>query len=267
MRLTIIGIIFTVTTVLCVDRLAEQTFAQTVVGIEAEDSDSVEADAFGAWERNFGLSEETMGAMATGYGRSGYPVAAGVGPYVAHPAYGAGASAAQRPYLAYFYDRCKNRTHIVPYEGGYDDPSQMPRHQRCWEFWLSSHPSQPKNRPQIKYLSYYDPMPPIVSVEQPTRLQLVFQRTGIPCLVAQCRYNQAINGLCPSTSQYAGVLGYTNGIPVIDKKHCCKNCQRCNNRVPSNETREPKLSPTFEEIKYDEMNDSDNHGVIETHDK
>ncbi|MDR0609185.1 MAG: hypothetical protein LBG58_03670 [Planctomycetaceae bacterium] len=77
------------------------------------------------------------------------------------------------PYLAYHRNPLTHRIHVVPYQPGYAaEPEAFPEHQSKLNLLLSTLPSREQNRPQVKYASYYDPDPVIIT-DKPSRLQLI----------------------------------------------------------------------------------------------
>ncbi|MDR2757450.1 MAG: hypothetical protein LBC20_17285 [Planctomycetaceae bacterium] len=77
------------------------------------------------------------------------------------------------PYLAYHRNPLTHRIHVVPYQPGYAaEPEAFPEHQSKLNLLLSTLPSREQNRPQVRYASYYDPDPVIIT-DKPSRLQLI----------------------------------------------------------------------------------------------
>ena len=89
------------------------------------------------------------------------------------------------PYLAWHRSPWTGRIHLIPYQPGYAEaPEQFPTHQSKLNLWLSTLPCREQNRPQQKYLGYYDPMPEILT-DKPSRFQLILGY-GDPNWTASC---------------------------------------------------------------------------------
>ncbi len=77
------------------------------------------------------------------------------------------------PYLAWHRDPVTHRIHLIPYQPGYAaSPEDFPLEQSRLNLWLSSLPCRVQDRPQVKYASYYDP-DPVILTDKPSRLQLI----------------------------------------------------------------------------------------------
>lgn len=76
------------------------------------------------------------------------------------------------PYLAYYRHPITHRVHVVPYQKGYPEGAEMPKHQSRLNLWLSSLPCREQDRPQVQYLGYYDPDPEILE-DRPSRIDLI----------------------------------------------------------------------------------------------
>ena len=70
------------------------------------------------------------------------------------------------PHLQFVYNHWTGRFHIAPYEPGYAaNPSAFPVQTSPLHIWVSSKSSAAQPRPQVPYMSYYDPDPVILPAE------------------------------------------------------------------------------------------------------
>jgi len=126
-----------------------ETEAAQVVDVENDETPQTE------WEAAFGENSKiVVYDLAPGHASTAAP-------------------SAKPPYLAWHRSPITGRIHLIPYQPGYaETPEQFPTHQSHLNLWLSSLPCREQNRPQQKYLSYYDPMPEVLT-DKPSRCQLI----------------------------------------------------------------------------------------------
>ncbi|GHT11883.1 hypothetical protein FACS1894170_06020 [Planctomycetales bacterium] len=122
---------------------------------DAEEADTVEedeadeADAKTDWEKKFAP------VLNANKPQPQQPVV----PYNSQPV----------PYLAFSYDKWNRRFHLVPYEPGYAmAPQEFPGGTAPIHQFVSSLSSESMPKPQVPYLSYYDPDPVVL----PATIQL-----------------------------------------------------------------------------------------------
>lgn len=161
--------------------------------------------------------EQTFGSSGSPAPRAGKVVKVQVPVHVATEQ-----AVCQPPYLAYHRHPITHRIHVVPYQPGYAiNPDAYPKHQSKLNLWLSTLPCREQNRPQVKYLGHYDPMPIIIE-DKPSRCQLIL---GYPNPNwTSCCYNQYGQRLaqCPSI----------DAVAVGPSAEAAIRNQYCDNHVP-----------------------------------
>ena len=119
-----------------------QSPVATTAAVDVIDADEIEADdSETEWEKRF--SPQTVTS----------PAPAPLPPY-------------EVPHLTFVYNRWTGRFHVVPYEPGYAaNPSAFPVQTSPLHVWVSAKSAASQPRPQVPYMSYYDPDPVILPAE------------------------------------------------------------------------------------------------------
>ncbi len=177
MRLTCFGIVLALAAGFWADRtLAQPTdTAQTETVVETDSNGAVANGSVASetvWEKNFSHTKSVAGGAIQEVPMGGAPLGTQL-----QTGYGQGAGYASScnttPYLAWHRCPITGRIHLIPYQKGYASaPDEFPTKQNAINFWLSSLPCRTQDRPQQKYLGYYDSMPEIIT-DKPSRCQLI----------------------------------------------------------------------------------------------
>ena len=70
------------------------------------------------------------------------------------------------PHLTFVYNHWTGRFHLTPYEPGYAaNPSTFPIQTSPRHIWISARAAAANPKPQVPYMSYYDPDPVILPAE------------------------------------------------------------------------------------------------------